>query len=130
MLGGVELHAFAVGQDMVARLLATVGATSLQLEIAYASDHGARFLQLYAIRVKGVDGDGLLTALAAAAYDPAAGPIDRVAEEIGGKAVSVVSQPATAQQVGTFYAYLLGGTLLIAQALDRSTAEEGLAAMP
>lgn len=129
-LGGVELHTFAVGQDTVARLLTAVGATSSELEIAYASDHGARFLQLYALRVEGVDGETLLNAFANAAYDPAAGEIDRSHDEIGGKAVSVINQPASAQRIGTFYAYVLGNALLVAQALDRPTAEEGLAGLP
>lgn len=129
-LGGVELHTFAVGQDSVARLLAAVGATSPDLEIAYASDHGARFLQLYALRVSGVDGEILLEAFATAAYDPAAGMTDRSQEQIGDREVSVISQPASAQRIGTFYACLLGEALLVAQTLDRPTAQECLAAMP
>lgn len=129
-LGGVELHTFATGQDSVARLLATVGATSLELEVAYASDHGARFRQLFALRVRGVDGETLLNAFATAAYDPAAGTVNRTQEEVGGKAVSVINQPISAQRIGTFYAYVLGDALLVAQTLDRPTAEECLAAMP
>ena len=129
-LAGVELHTFATGQDSMARLLAGIGATSSEMEIAYAGDHGARFLQLYALRVWGVDGPTLVDAFATAAYDPAAGTVNRSQQEIGGKEVSVISQPASAERLGTFYAYALGDALLVAQTLDRPTAEECLTAMP
>lgn len=130
VLNGVELHTFAVGQDSVARLLGELGVAQSELEIAYASEHGARFLQLYALRVRGFEGGALLNAFAVAAYDAAAGTIERSDEEIAGKAVSVINQPATAHRLGTFYAYALGDVLLVAQALDRQTAEDGLAELP
>ncbi|HYM52528.1 MAG TPA: hypothetical protein VEW45_03470 [Candidatus Dormibacteraeota bacterium] len=129
-LGGVELHTFAVGQDSVARLLTELDAAPAELEIAYASEHGARFLQLYALRVRGVDGEALLNAFVAAAYDPAAGTIDRSDEEIADHSVTVINQPATAGRLGTFYAYTLGDALLVAQGFDRQTVEDGLGALP
>lgn len=126
----MELHTFAVGQDSTERLLAVLGAAPSDLEIAYASEHGARFLQMYALRVRDVDGRTLLDAFVEAALDPAAGAVARSDEQIAGKAVTVLRQSATASRLGTFYAYAFGDVLLVAQAFDLQTAEAGLAALP
>ncbi|MEX1156927.1 MAG: hypothetical protein WED12_07130 [Chloroflexota bacterium] len=128
-LHGVELHTFAVGQDSVARLLDELDATPSDLEIAYASEHGARFLQMYALRVRGYDGVTLLDAFALAAYDPATGEVSRTEEVIAGRDVSVVTQATSADRLGTLYLVALDDALVVVQALDRSTAEDGLSAI-
>ena len=43
-LGGVELHTFAVGQDILLRLADSMAVDAAAFEIAYANEHGARFL--------------------------------------------------------------------------------------
>jgi hypothetical protein len=85
---------------------------------------------MYALRVRGFDGEALLNAFVAAAYDPAGGTIEHADEQIAGKAVTVINQPATAGRLGTFYAYTLGDVLFVAQGFDRPTVEDGLAALP
>ena len=55
-LDGVELHSFAVGEDILARLASRFGVVPDDLETAFASDHGARFLQMYAIQAAREDG--------------------------------------------------------------------------
>ena len=67
-LDGVELHTFAVGEDILARLASRFGVTPGELETAFASDHGARFLQMYAIRLPGTTADELAEGWSLVAY--------------------------------------------------------------
>ena len=69
-LGEVELHTFAVGQDILDRLVAHLGVAPDEVEVAYASEHGARFFQIYALRLSGSPASSLATAWAAVAYPP------------------------------------------------------------
>ena len=112
-LGGVELHTFAVGQDTLDRLAAARGVPRTDVEAAYASEHGARFFQMYAI-----------------AYPPDVTDVSVTEETIDGRAVTVVHAPSAAGRLGTFYVLPRDGTLFVVQALDRETAEEALAGLP
>ena len=129
-LDGVELHTFAVGQSIIDRMASTLGIGVDGVEAAYASEHGARFFQTYALRVSGVDGVRLLEAFVDSAYDPTEGDVTRDEATVGGKTVVVVSQPTTAARLGTFYAYRLDDVVLALQAFDPAVADEVLAALP
>ena len=129
-LAGVELHTFAVGGDMLARLAATLGLEVSDIGVAYASEHGARFFQTYAIRALGLAGERLTEAFVDSAYDTGEGAVTRSDEVIGGKPVTVVTQASTAGRLGTYYAYAAGDVLFVVQVLDPVVAEEVLAALP
>ena len=129
-LNGVELHTFAVGGDILDRLAAALGVPLTAIEAAYASEHGARFFQTYALSVAGVDGQRLLDAFSVAAYDPTEGDVTRDEATVGGRPVMVVTQASTAARLGTFYAYLLDDVLLVVQSFDPLVADEVIAALP
>ena len=128
-LGGVELHTFPVGQDSLQRLASEMAFDVTDLEARYASEHGARFLQMYAIRAPGVSGPDLVDAWAAAAYPadvPDAAHTDQV---IGGTRVRVSHAPSAAARLGTYYAFTLDETLLVVQTFDPEVAIEAIAAL-
>jgi hypothetical protein len=129
-LGEVELHTFAVGQDILDRLAATLGVARAEVEAAYASEHGARFFQTYAIRLAGSPASSLATAWAAVAYPPDVTDVSVTEEAIGGSAVTVVHSPSAASRLGTFYLLPRDETLIVVQAPERVIAEEALAALP
>lgn len=129
-LNGVELHTFAVGGDMLERLATALGVPPTAVEAAYASEHGARFFQTYALSVAGVDGQRLLDAFSVAAYDPTEGDVTGDEATVGGRPVMVVTQASTAARLGTFYAYLLDDVLLVVQSFDPLVADEVIAALP
>ena len=129
-LGGVELHTFAVGQDALARLAARVGIGPDSLDARYASEHGARFLQMYAVRAPGIAGPELLHAWTAVAYADDVVDAATSDQTIGGKAVAVVHAPSAASRLGTYYAYSVDATLMVVQAFDPEVAAEAIAALP
>ncbi len=129
-LGGVELHTFAVGQDILERLVARLGVGIEQLEVRYASEHGARFLQMYALRVPGATGSGLVEAWVAVAYAPDVEDAASSQESVAGKDVVRVSAPSAAGRIGTFHLYADDDTLLVVQAFNPQVAAEALAALP
>lgn len=129
-LDGVELHTFPVGDDIIDRLASTLGVEPTVIEAAYASEHGARFFQTYALRVPAVDGHRLLEALAASVYDPADGEVTRVEAAVGGRSVTVVTQASTAARLGTFYAYVHHEVVLVVQSFDPAVADEVIASLP
>jgi hypothetical protein len=129
-LGGTELHTFQTGRDLLGRLAVELGLTPGDLEVDYASEHGERFLQMYAIRSPRTSGAELAEAARAAAYLPSIGTIEATEETIGGRPVTVVHSEAEAPFVGTFFITTTGDTLLVVQAMERSVAEEALAALP
>ncbi|MGH2381154.1 MAG: hypothetical protein ACRDG7_08020 [Candidatus Limnocylindria bacterium] len=129
-LNGVELHTFPVGGDLIERLASTLGIEPNAIAAAYASEHGARFFQTYALRVAGVDGGRLLDAFLASAYDPREGEVARDEATVGGRSVSVVTQPETAARLGTFYVLLVDDVLLAVQSFDPVVADEVIAALP
>jgi hypothetical protein len=128
---GTEAHTFPVGQDMLTRLAAAVGIRRRALEAAYASDHGPAFVQMYALRAAGHDPQELLDALPQAAYPGApAGSISVAQSRLGDRDVTVVSEPNEAGTIGSFYALVDGGTLIVAQALVEPVAEAAFAELP
>jgi len=128
---GTEAHTFPVGQDMLGRLAAALGIRRRALEAAYASDHGPAFVQMYALRVAGHDPQELLDALPAAAYpDAPAGSVTVESGQLGDRAVTVVSEPNAAGTIGSFYAFIDGGTLIVAQALAEPVAEAAFDELP
>jgi hypothetical protein len=129
-LSEVELHTFPVGQDTLDRLAANLGVAREEVEVAYASEHGARFFQMYAVRLAGSPASSLATAWAAIAYPPDVTDVSVVAETSDGRAVTLVHAPSAAARLGTFYLLPQADTLIVVQALDRETAEEALAALP
>ena len=102
---------------------------SSAVEVACASEHGARFFQTYALRAPDVDGRRLLDAFVSSAYDAADGEVIREEATVGGRSVTVVSQPASAERVGTFYAYLRDDVLIAVQSIDPAVADEVIAAI-
>lgn len=129
-LGGVELHTFAVGQDALERLSVRLGVRVDELDVRNASEHGARFLQMYALRAPGVSGPELVAAWAAAAYPEDISDATTSQQTVSGKAVSVVHSPSAAARLGTYYSYSVDDTLLVVQAFDPEVAAEALAALP
>jgi hypothetical protein len=129
-LGGVELHTFAVGQDILERLAARVAAAIETFEVRYASEHGARFLQMYALRLPGTTGEQLVDAWVAVAYPPDVRDATSEEQSIGGRMVVVVSAPSATARIGSFYVYSSGDTLIAVQAFDPDVAAEALAAVP
>ncbi len=116
---------------MLARLAAAVGIRRRALEAAYASDHGPAFVQMYALRATGHDPQELLDALPQAAYPSApAGSISVAPGRLGDRDVTVVSEPNEAGTIGSFYALVDGGTLIVAQALVEPVAEAAFEELP
>jgi len=127
-IGSTELHTFPVGQDWLARLASKLGIGMKRLAVAYASDHGAAFVQMYAIRVEGIDTARLLGGLAEVAYP--SGDVDLSSKLIAGRNVTVINQPATADRLGTFYAFGEGDTLIVAEAFAEPVMERAFQALP
>jgi hypothetical protein len=127
---GVEAHTFPVGQDMLARLATALGIRRRALEVAYASDHGPAFVQMYALRANGHEADELLDALAQAAYAGASGSVTVEERQLGDRRVTVISEPSQAVSIGSFYALVDGGTLIVAQALAEPVAEAAFQELP
>ena len=128
-LGGVELHTFAVGQDSLQRLASQVALDLADLDVRYASEHGARFLQMYAIRAPGVGGPELVDAWAAVAYPADITDVAHSEQVIGTTTVRVSHAPSAAARLGTYYAFSLDDTLLVVQAFDPAVAAEAVAAL-
>jgi len=128
---GVEAHRFPVGQDMLTRLATAIGIRRGALQTAYASDHGPAFVQMYALRAAGHDPQELLGALPQAAYPGvAAGSITVEPGQLGDRAVTVITEPNEAGTIGSFYALIDGGTLIVLQAFAEPVAEAALAELP
>lgn len=79
--------------------------------------------------MRDVDGPRLMEAFVTSAYDPAEGEVTRAEATVGGRPVIVVTQPATAAGLGTFYAYRLNDVVLAVQSFDPAVADEVIAAM-
>jgi hypothetical protein len=129
-LNGIELHTFAVGEDILARLATQLGVARSELETAFASEHGARFLQMYAVRVRGATGVALADGWAAVAYPPEIGDVTVGDEMLAGRTITVVDSPSTAYRLGTFYLDPRGDVLIVVQAFDLAVAVEALASVP
>lgn len=129
-LGGVELHTFAVGQDILDRLAAEIGVAPDEIEAAYASEHGARFLQIYVIRLSGIPGAVLAAGWSVAAYPPEVDDVVVSDQTIAGRAVTAVHAPSAAARLGTFYLLPRGETLFVVQALDHDVAAEAIGSLP
>ena len=129
-LDGVDLHTFAVGEDILARLASRFGVVPDELETAFASDHGARFLQMYAIRLPGKTADELAEGWSLVAYAPEADDVAIAGETIDGSPITVVDSPSTRSRLGTFYLDRRGDTLIVVQAFDFNVAVEALSSIP
>jgi hypothetical protein len=127
-IGTTELHTFPVGQDWLARLATRLGIEIGELEVAYASDHGAAFVQMYAIRAAGIQAAQLLAALVTVAYP--SGTAEVSSKTIAGRDVTVINQPETANRLGTFYAFAVGDTLIVAEAFAEPVVERAFQAVP
>lgn len=129
-LGGVELHTFAVGEDTIGRLASNLGISVEELEARFASDHGARFLQMYALRAPSLGGPELVEAWTAVAYPPDVTDATISEESVAGRPVTVVNAPSAASRLGTYYVYDSHDTLIVVQAFDPQVAAEALAVLP
>jgi len=127
---GVELHTFAVGEDILARLAADMDASRDQLMTAFASDHGSRFVQTYAIRLPGTPASALAAGWAAVGYPPDVSDVAVRDETIDGRPITVVHSPSASPRLGTFYLDSRGDTLIVVQAFDSDVASEVLASVP
>jgi len=128
-LDGVELHTFAVGEDILARLAIKFGVTPDELETAFASEHGARFLQMYAIRLSGKTADELAEGWSLVAYPPEVDDVAIAGETIDGAPITVVDSPSTRSRLGTFYLDRRGDTLIVVQTFEFADAVEALASI-
>jgi hypothetical protein len=127
-IGTTVLHTFPVGQDWLTRLASRLGVSRSSLDVAYASDHGAAFVQMYAIRALGFDTSQLLATLAAVAYPT--GKADVSSKTIAGREVTVINQAKTANRLGTFYAFGIGDALIVAEAFAEPVVERAFQALP
>lgn len=116
---------------MLARLVEEMEVGSAELEVAFASDHSAAFVQMYALRVAGHSADEILAALAPAAY-PDASPesISVTQQTMGARTVTIIRQPDQAEQVGTFYCLADGQVLIVAQAFTEAVAAAAFEELP
>jgi len=128
-LAGVELHTFAVGEDILARVADAHGVPVTELETAFASEHGARFFQMYALRLPGTDAASLATTWAAVAFPPDVTAVSVSERTLADRTVTVVESPEL-PSVGTFYLDPRDDVLVVVQALDVEVAAEALAAVP
>lgn len=129
-LGGVELHTFAVGQDTLERLAGHLGIGADELAARYASEHGVRFLQMYAVRAPQISGPDLVEGWAAVAYPDDIIDASSSDQTVADKAVIVLHSPSAAGRLGTYYVYSVADTLVVVQAFDPVVAAEALAALP
>ena len=129
-LDGVELHTFAVSQDVTGRLAQLAGVDIGELELAYASEHGARFIQVIAARAPGVSPERLRALFPAAAFPPDGADAEVTQAELAGTAVSAVSSPATVSRLGTYYLLVRDDALVVVQSFDPADAEDAIAALP
>ena len=127
-LGEVELHTFETGRDLLGRLAAELDVPPQDLEVAYASEHGARFVEMYAIRLAGRSSAELAQALEPAAYIARDATVS--ADVIDGTAVTVIDSPSEGSQVGTSYLVVLDETLVVIRTFERADAQDALAALP
>jgi hypothetical protein len=49
---------------------------------------------------------------------------------IAGRKVTVINQPETANRLGTFYAFAIGDTLIVAEAFAEPVVERAFQALP
>jgi hypothetical protein len=130
-LDGIEAHTFPVAQDLLARLAASIEIPVDDLEVAYASEHGARFIQMLAVRAPGVPEGRMLEALSEAAYPPIG--LDALAvgtDTLAGLEVVTVHNPQLAPRLGTFYGLVRGGALIVVEAFAREDADVAVEALP
>ena len=86
---------------------------------------------MFALRAAGHDPQELLDALPQAAYPTAsAGSVTVEPGQLGDRQVTVISEPSTAGTIGSFYAFVDGGTLIVAQALAEPVAEAAFEELP
>lgn len=128
-LSGVELHTFAVGEDVLLRLAEELGVAISDLEVAFASDHGARFVQMYALRLRGTDTGQLAATWAAVAFPPDITEVSVSESTVADRMVTVV-ESAGLPSVGTYYLDPRDDILIVVQAFDVETATDALAAVP
>ena len=129
-LGDVELHTFPTGQDILSRMANRLGISVDEFEAAYASEHGARFLQMVALRLEGADADPLAEAWAEDAYPLDVTDVTITESELGGSMITVVEAPSAQARIGTFYLHPVDETLFVVQAFERDVAAEALSALP
>jgi hypothetical protein len=126
-LDGVDLHTFAVMREITARLVQSVGG---KLDLAHASEHGARFIQMVAMRSSRADADKLRFLFAAAAFPPDGGGAEVSELELAGEPVVAVSDPASAARLGTYYLLSRGDVLVVVQSFREADAAAAIAALP
>lgn len=129
-LDGVEAHTFPVAQDLLARLAAALEVPVASVDAAYSSEHGARFIQMLAIRVPGIGAEDVLAVLPRVAYPPVASEPEVNSDTLAGRDVVVVNHPDLAFRLGTFYGFTDGGALIVVETLERDAAEAAIGAMP
>lgn len=129
--GGVAAHTFAVGRDMLERLAADLGVEVADVQVAFASDHGPAFIQMFAIRVTGRSAQELAGALVRTAYPAEATP-EVTTVRLAGRDLTAVHDEALGPQRGTFY--LLPRpeqeAVIVAQAFAQPVVEAALGELP
>ena len=126
-LEGVELHTFAVAVDVTARLGQAVG---VPLELSYASEHGARFIQAIAIRAPETGADALASLFPAAAFPPDGSRAEVTSTELADEPVTAVADPATTARLGTYYLLTRDDVLIVVEAFRPEDAADMVAALP
>lgn len=126
-LDGVELHTFAVAQEVTARLGEAAGA---ELELAYASEHGVRFIQTIAIRAPGTDPNQLVELFPAAAFPPDGASAEISSTQLAGEPVTAVADPAATARLGTYYLVVRDDVLIVVEAFTPEDAADMIGALP
>ncbi len=127
----MALHTFGVAQDVLARLADAAGVELDELDVAYASEHGARFIQAFAVRSPSVPADELLELFPDAAYgDEASEGRSTRTEVLGGRDVLIVENAALMPRLGIFHGLVHGGALIVVQAFTTADAAAMISALP
>jgi hypothetical protein len=126
-LDGVQLHTFAVAADVTGRLGQAAG---VPLELSYASEHGARFIQTIAIRAPGTDAGALASLFPAAAFPPDGATAEVTPTTLADEPVIAVADPATTARLGTYYLLTRDDVLIVIEAFSPDDAADMVAALP
>lgn len=115
---------------MLARLATELDMATDDLEVAFASDHGANFVQMYALRAPGHSADEILAGLVLVAFPDAQETTTSTEQRLGVRMVTVISEPTEAARLGTLYCLADGQVLIVAQAFTEAVAEAAFDELP
>ena len=128
---GAPAHTFATAPDLLVRLAALSGVDEADVEVAYASEHGVTFVQMYAVRIPELAAQELLELLPSAVYPGVAPPqVEVTQQRLARRTVMVMHEVSAASRIGTFWALATDDAVILVQALDPAVAESAIRSLP